>query len=136
MTLVLTPLLTVLGPFAVLLLAGVVFAETGLLVGFFLPGDSLLFAAGLFAGTTGGVGGGLGVGFGVGFGLNVLGSALFATLFPLGVAGLSFIGSRAIYRVIVKKRRHAMGGLFEQLFHEVKACLADLALPPGADPID
>ena len=49
MTLVLTPLLTVLGPFAVLLLAGVVFAETGLLVGFFLPGDSLLFAAGLFA---------------------------------------------------------------------------------------
>ena len=90
------------------------------------------FAAGLFAGTTGGVGGG----FGVGFGLNVLGSALSATLFPLGVAGLSFIGSRAIYRVIVKKRRHEMGGLFEQLFHEVKACLADLALPPGDDPID
>jgi hypothetical protein len=29
-----------------------------------------------------------------------------------------------------------MGGLFEQLFHEVKACLADLALPPGDDPID
>ncbi len=29
-------------------LAGV-FAETGLLVGFFLPGDSLLFTAGLFA---------------------------------------------------------------------------------------
>ena len=94
------------------------------------------FAAGLFADTTGGVGGGLGVGFGVGFGLNVLGSALSATLFPLGVAGLSFIGSRAIYRAIVKKRRHAMGGLFEQLFHEVKACLADLALPPGDDPID
>ncbi len=28
---------------------GAVFAETGLLVGFFLPGDSLLFTAGLFA---------------------------------------------------------------------------------------
>ena len=53
MTLVLTPLLTVLGPFAVLLLAGVVFAETGLLVGFFLPGDSLLYAAGLFAAAAG-----------------------------------------------------------------------------------
>lgn len=30
-------------------LAGVVFAETGLLLGFFLPGDSLLITAGLFA---------------------------------------------------------------------------------------
>jgi len=31
------------------LLAGIVFAETGLLVGFFLPGDSLLFSAGVVA---------------------------------------------------------------------------------------
>jgi membrane-associated protein len=31
-----------------LLLVAIVFAETGLLVGFFLPGDSLLFAVGLF----------------------------------------------------------------------------------------
>ncbi|MFC4453090.1 DedA family protein [Deinococcus sonorensis] len=30
-------------------MAGIVFAETGLLLGFFLPGDSLLIAAGLFA---------------------------------------------------------------------------------------
>ncbi len=30
-------------------LAGIVFAETGLFVGFFLPGDSLLFTAGLVA---------------------------------------------------------------------------------------
>jgi membrane-associated protein len=30
-------------------LTGVVFAETGLLIGFFLPGDSLLVTAGLFA---------------------------------------------------------------------------------------
>ena len=32
-------------------LAAIVFAETGLLIGFFLPGDSLLVTAGLFAGT-------------------------------------------------------------------------------------
>jgi membrane-associated protein len=44
---VLTPLMVVLGPLALLLLMGVLFAETGLLLGFFLPGDSLLFAAGV-----------------------------------------------------------------------------------------
>src|SRR6267154_1416924 len=32
------------------LLTGIVFAETGLLVGFFLPGDSLLFTIGVVAG--------------------------------------------------------------------------------------
>src|SRR5713226_4002030 len=32
------------------LLTGIVFAETGLLLGFFLPGDSLLFTAGVLAG--------------------------------------------------------------------------------------
>ena len=32
------------------LLAGIVFAETGLLVGLFLPGDSLLFTVGVVAG--------------------------------------------------------------------------------------
>ncbi len=44
---ILTPLMAVLGPLAVLLLMAVLFAETGLLVGAFLPGDSLLFAAGV-----------------------------------------------------------------------------------------
>jgi membrane-associated protein len=33
-----------------ILLVGIVFAETGLLIGFFLPGDSLLITAGLLAG--------------------------------------------------------------------------------------
>ncbi|TCN42180.1 membrane-associated protein [Kribbella orskensis] len=41
-------LLSQLGPWAVLL---VMFAETGLLIGFFLPGDSLLFTAGLLTST-------------------------------------------------------------------------------------
>jgi membrane-associated protein len=37
-----------LGPWAMVGLALIVFAECGLLLGFFLPGDSLLFTAGLF----------------------------------------------------------------------------------------
>ncbi len=37
-----------------LLVALIVFAESGLLIGFFLPGDSLLFIAGLLASDTGG----------------------------------------------------------------------------------
>jgi membrane-associated protein len=37
-----------------LLLAAIVFAETGLLVGFFLPGDTLLFVAGFLTSAAGG----------------------------------------------------------------------------------
>lgn len=51
MTAVLVPLLAHLGAASVALLAGVLFAETGLLVGFFLPGDSLLFASGVLTAT-------------------------------------------------------------------------------------
>jgi len=41
-------IITWLGPWALVGLALIVFAECGLLLGFFLPGDSLLFTAGLF----------------------------------------------------------------------------------------
>ena len=37
------------GPYAPLLVCIIVFVETGLFVGFFLPGDSLLVTAGVFA---------------------------------------------------------------------------------------
>ncbi|GHH71984.1 membrane protein [Streptosporangium violaceochromogenes] len=41
--------LGLLGPFATVGVLGIIFAETGLLLGFFLPGDSLLVAAGVFS---------------------------------------------------------------------------------------
>jgi membrane-associated protein len=41
-------LLTTLGGFAIAVVLLIVFVETGLLVGFFLPGDSLLFITGLY----------------------------------------------------------------------------------------
>nr|WP_228046508.1 VTT domain-containing protein [Saccharopolyspora sp. HNM0983] len=40
-----------LGAFAVIGVCLIIFAECGLLIGFFLPGDSLLFVAGLFVAT-------------------------------------------------------------------------------------
>ena len=39
------------GPWAILGVMLVIFAETGMLIGFFLPGDSLLFTLGMFVGT-------------------------------------------------------------------------------------
>ena len=44
-------LIRAFGALAVLGVAAIVFAETGLLAGFFLPGDSLLFTAGLLVST-------------------------------------------------------------------------------------
>jgi membrane-associated protein len=41
--------------FGIIGIFGVLFAETGLLIGVFLPGDSLLFTAGLLTATTGAV---------------------------------------------------------------------------------
>ena len=42
-------LVAMFGPAALVIIAFIVFAESGLFFGFFLPGDSLLFAAGVLA---------------------------------------------------------------------------------------
>lgn len=44
-------LITSMGSWAVVGIVLIIFAECGLLIGFFLPGDTLLFIAGLFAAT-------------------------------------------------------------------------------------
>ena len=49
----LRPLLEHGTPVFIAVITAIVFAESGLLVGFFLPGDSLLFSAGLLAALTG-----------------------------------------------------------------------------------
>ncbi len=41
------PLVQSAGPWALLVVCGIIFAETGLLIGFILPGDTLLFFTGL-----------------------------------------------------------------------------------------
>ncbi|WP_156391259.1 MULTISPECIES: DedA family protein [unclassified Nocardioides] len=75
----LTPFLTGLGPAALLVVMAIVFAETGLLLGFFLPGDSLLFTVGVL--TSAGV---LGLPFGV---------------VALGVLVAAFVGDQVGYLI-------------------------------------
>ena len=47
-----TTIIGAAGPWALLVVCGIVFAETGLLVGFLLPGDTLLVISGLLTHTT------------------------------------------------------------------------------------
>lgn len=91
-------------------------------------------AGGLFGGIMGGVGGGVGIGVGLGVGLGALGSALFATVFPLAVFGGSYFLSRGIFSTFVRKRRRVL----ERLMEDMRTALRDAVeeepgqLPEGA----
>lgn len=88
------------------------------------------FASGLFGGTV--AGGGLGVGLGVGLpvGIEVLGSTLFAVAFPLGIIGLSYLASRAIYRQIVQRRIRHLEDLMDAVTVVVEESVRN-SLPGG-----
>lgn len=89
-------IITTAGPWAVLVVCLIVFAETGLLVGFLLPGDTLLLMAGLLS-------------FSPGLGLDVWWVALFigAAAFIGGEVGY-LIGNRGGPKVFERKE----SGLF------------------------
>ena len=90
-------------------------------------------AGGLFGGVVGGGGLGVGLGMGLPLGLAVFGSALVATVFPVAVIGLSYVGARQIYRAVTTRRREVMGELFDKILAEVHACVGDRAVE-GAQP--
>ena len=72
-------LIQTFGAFAVLGVAAIVFIETGLLVGFFLPGDSLLFTTGLLVAT------------------DVIQTPIWIVVLVLGVA--AFLGDQVGYQI-------------------------------------
>ena len=92
--------------------------------------ENLKKLASEYFGVFGSLGGIVGFSVGANVGIGLLG-ALSSTV---GLLGLSYIGTRQLYRAIVKRRRRATGGLFEQVLVEVKACLVDEALPSGDGP--
>ena len=72
-------------------------------------------AGGLFGGLMGGGGGGVGLGVGLPVGLEVVGSALAAVAFPLGVIGIAYLTARGIFGAIFRSRRQALSELLERL---------------------
>ncbi len=89
-------------------------------------------ANGLFGGVVAGGGLGLGLGVGLPVGINVLGSALMATLLPIGITAVTFIGTREIYRHVVNHRRRKVADLFDMLVGCVGEEISSsaTALPP------
>lgn len=85
-------------------------------------------AGSLFGGIMGGGGTSLGLGVGLGVGLGALGSAAFATLFPIGIMGAAYALSRSIYRNTVHGRMRKLTRLMDELVAAVEGGLeGDLA---------
>lgn len=80
-------------------------------------------ASGIFGGVVAGGGVGIGIGVGLPIGLEVLGSALFATLAPVGMVGLGYVAARSIYRTVVGRRRRALSTLFDRVVAETEAAI-------------
>lgn len=72
-------------------------------------------AGGLFGGILGGLGGGVGMGVGIGVGVGALQSALFATAFPIGMLGVSYILARNIFARISRRRQKALLELADRI---------------------
>lgn len=91
------------------------------------------FAVALFCGTLGGVGGGVGLGAGLPL-AAALGSLLLGIPILLGVAGLTHIGTRPIYRAFVRKRRKAIDEMMERMTWEVTSAIASTSLEGSEEP--
>ncbi len=91
-------------------------------------------AGAVFGGVMGGVGGGVGIGVGIGVGVGALGSVLFATAFPIGMVGISYILARSIFGPVSRRRQKVLTQLAERLATYVRETPDAPMLPPeGSD---
>lgn len=93
-------------------------------------------AGAIYGGLLGGVGGGVGLGVGLGVGIGAMGSAVFATVFPLAVLTGSFWAAHMAFGSTAKKRRAALTTLLDRLTELVEPppSLEDREPPAGALP--
>jgi hypothetical protein len=68
---------------------------------------------------------------GVPLALNVFGSALLAVAFPVSIIGMTFMGCREIYRLILRKRRAALSALVGNAVAAAAGSIAQKALTGG-----
>jgi hypothetical protein len=87
-------------------------------------------AGAVFGSGVGGIGGGVGFGVGLGVGLGI-GSTLMAVAFPITVLGLTYLGSRAVYGSVVRRRRETLDRLMLEIIESLPADAP--ALPEAED---